>query len=444
MPRCKSYHKTLMAKFKVNHWVTMRISVAIVTLLPICTTVPQHSQWERKILSSTEIPVAHIDPGSIDLTPLINTLLNASHTGSEHLFSVLSVTSHSSLALHKITLLIYNISSFQDIETNMFPLRYCYCVTNKTNDLTDFTAILLDVMGNSTSYLQELFKSSSILSVNQMRSSDCIYICVMAGKTDRDQTELWDSVPPLFNQTFIEHTHTATTTATTTYATLTVPTSGHMTAVPTAVSMTAGLNTTSTTLTTVPMRAVPVSVLIPTSDTVPTSTQTSPARSTAVPSESPATTTTHPTASMTTTSSTVPTMAYPATETSTIPMKPDAAKTSPSTNRTPHIAGCPWRSELIYRGSQRGDQKETLDEDLSVNSPTISTIKLQPCVFELCKFFSQCLCRGFSQKTTLQRYCIDSHFWYEKHTVEICNRVKRVTFSKSLKQKCLAKMCVKM
>ncbi|KAF4076668.1 hypothetical protein AMELA_G00217680 [Ameiurus melas] len=242
-------------------------------------------------------------------------------------------------------------------------------------------------MGNSTSYLQELFKSSSILSVSQMRSSDCIYICVMAGKTDRDQTELWESVPPLFNQTIVEHTHTVS---------------------------------------------------------VPTSAQTSPARSTAVPSESPATTTTHPTDSMTTTSSTVPTMAYPATETSTIPLKPAATKTSPSTNRTPHMAGCPWRSELIYRRSQRGDQKETLDEDLSVNSPTISTIKLQPCVFELCKFFSQCLCRGFSQKTTLQRYCIDSHFWYEKHTVEVCNRVKRVTFSKSLKQKCLAKMCVKM
>ncbi|GAA6079334.1 uncharacterized protein LOC113662132, partial [Tachysurus ichikawai] len=172
-----------MTKLKLNHWVTMRISVAIVTLLPICTTIPNHSQWKRQILASTEIPAEHIDPGSIDLTPLINTLLNASHAGSEHLFSVLSVTSHSSLALHKITLLVYNISSFQDFETSMLPLKYCYCVTNKTNDLTDFTAILLDVMGNSTSYLQELFKSSSILSVSQMRSSDCIYICVMAGKT---------------------------------------------------------------------------------------------------------------------------------------------------------------------------------------------------------------------------------------------------------------------
>lgn len=27
---------------------------------------------------------------------------------------------------------------------------------------------------------------------------------------DRDQTELWDSVSPLFNKTLIEHTHTGT------------------------------------------------------------------------------------------------------------------------------------------------------------------------------------------------------------------------------------------
>lgn len=73
--------------------------------------------------------------------------------------------------------------------------------------MSDFTAILLDVMGNSSTYLHELFKSSSIvsgmsnmshlsqwsvssvltvcflfLSVSQRNNSDCIYICVMAGK----------------------------------------------------------------------------------------------------------------------------------------------------------------------------------------------------------------------------------------------------------------------
>ncbi|XP_066512657.1 uncharacterized protein [Hoplias malabaricus] len=258
-----------MAKVKLSQWVYMRVSVAIVTLLPICITVLKHRELEQRekrgILASTEIPVEYIDPASIDLTPLVNTLINATHTGSLHLFSVLSVTSHSSLALHKLTLLVYNISNFQDIESSLFPTRYCYCVTNKTNDLTDFTAILLDVMGNSTSYLQELFKSSSILSVSQRNSSECIYICVMAGKTDRDLSKLWDSVPPLFNHTIIEDTH----------------------------------------------------------------------------------------------------------------------------------KGCPWRAELFYQGNQR--------EDLIGNRPTVSTLKLLPCVFELCKFFSQCLCRGYSHKTFLQR-----------------------------------------
>uniref|UniRef100_H3AQ12 Uncharacterized protein n=1 Tax=Latimeria chalumnae TaxID=7897 RepID=H3AQ12_LATCH len=79
-------------------------------------------------------------------------------------FSLLSVTSHSSYALHKISILVYNISKFLDIETSKFPTRYCYCLTNRTNDLTDFTGILLDIIGNSSFYLQEVFKSSSILS----------------------------------------------------------------------------------------------------------------------------------------------------------------------------------------------------------------------------------------------------------------------------------------
>ncbi|MBN3275672.1 HHLA1 protein, partial [Polyodon spathula] len=80
------------------------------------------------------------------------------------LFSLLSVTSHSSLALHKINILVYNISDFRNIDPSIFPMRHCYCLTNRTNDLTDFTAILLDIMDNTTSYLHELFKSNSILS----------------------------------------------------------------------------------------------------------------------------------------------------------------------------------------------------------------------------------------------------------------------------------------
>ncbi|XP_073348036.1 uncharacterized protein [Pagrus major] len=169
----------------------------------------QDERHKRDILESTEIPAEHIDPAAIDLTPLVNTLINTSQSGSRQLFSLLSVTSYSSLALHKLTLLVYNISSIRSIESNKFRRRFCYCVTNETNDLTDFTAILLDVMGNSTSYLHELFKSASILSVSQRNNSDCIYICVMAGKMGREVSELWqvDAITPLFNQTIVEGPH---------------------------------------------------------------------------------------------------------------------------------------------------------------------------------------------------------------------------------------------
>ncbi|KAM3604111.1 uncharacterized protein V6R79_006553 [Siganus canaliculatus] len=163
----------------------------------------------RRDVNSTEIPAELIDPAAIDLTPLVNTLINSSQSGSRQLFSLLSVTSYSSLALHKLTLLVYNISSVRAADGNKLRRRFCYCITNETNDLTDFTAVLLDVMGNSTSYLQELFKSASILSVNQRNDSDCIYICVMAGRKGGEMTELWevDSITPLFNQTIVEGPH---------------------------------------------------------------------------------------------------------------------------------------------------------------------------------------------------------------------------------------------
>ncbi|XP_062371643.1 HERV-H LTR-associating protein 1 isoform X2 [Sardina pilchardus] len=168
-------------------------------------------------------------------------------------------------------------------------------------------------MGNSTSYLQELFKSSSILSVNQKNSSDCIYICVMAGKSEKDLDELWnlDLITPLFNQTITEHTHT----------------------------------------------------------------------------------------------------------------------------------GCPWRVELTLREDLKESNlfQDVPREDLKESS--LSVGKLQPCVFELCKFYNQCLCRAHTH--THSRFCEDSLGWYEKHTHEICTRVRRVTFSRSLKQRCLSRICVK-
>ncbi|KAI1902042.1 hypothetical protein AGOR_G00040640 [Albula goreensis] len=376
-----------------HHWLCLKGCVAAILLIAFYNTVLRknylNNMERREVLVSTEIPAEYIDPASIDLTPLVNTLINSTQTGSQHLFSLLSVTSHSSLALHKLTLLVYNISNFRDIETNTFPMKYCYCVTNKTNDLTDFTAILLDVMGNSTSYLQELFKSSSILSVSQSNNSECIYICVMAGKTDRDLSQLWEteSIKPLFNQTITGDIHKDNT-------------------------------------------SVPVAPIewhrLPTSSSTISSSEVSQTQASSVWTTVPASSTT--TSTTTTTSSAT-----------TVRM----ATQSPFKERP----GCPWkRPEQIYTRGENEELAAFLPTTTAITSTstatTVSAHKLQPCVLELCKFFSQCLCRPYIKAKT-KRYCLDTHSWYVKYTSEICRRVKRIAYSKNLKQKCLARMCTK-
>ncbi|XP_026230431.1 uncharacterized protein LOC113171909 [Anabas testudineus] len=500
----------------------------------------QDYRHKREILDSTEISAEHIDPAAIDLTPLVNTLINSSQSGSRQLFSLLSVTSYSSLALHKLTLLVYNISSIKNIENNMFRRRFCYCVTNETNDLTDFTAILLDVMGNSTSYLHELFKSSSILSVSQRNNSNCIYICVMAGKMGREVPELWEveSITPLFNQTIVEGPHrgnisafrlpvewhqlpinlshisppgmssmltsrvhstanvsptimdeTAAPTATITAAqtlttaqqratvsppgqstaetkqtmgqtstpqqttTQTVTTQLVMTTRRTPdtekttaflqLSTTSSSPTTSTPLTTVLVTAAAAVTVVnsqsPASRTqLPTTSEpstlslsTSLTRLT-TDSHLPETTNQHMTSAVhpTRLSPVHPTVGSTNTRRTTGPLS--RRTTTPSTPVQTEKPGCPWR------------RPELTSEWASSSTTTVSAHKLQPCVLELCKFFSQCLCRPFSHKTRLKRYCDDSHLWYEKHTSEVCRRVRRISFSRNLKQRCLTKMCSKL
>ncbi|XDV27890.1 hypothetical protein PO909_031340 [Leuciscus waleckii] len=386
---------------------------------------------KRELLVSTEIPAENIDPASIDLTGLVNTLINSSQPGSQHLFSLLSVTSHSSLSLHKLTLLVYNISNFQDIESSLFSLRYCYCLTNRTNDLTDFTAVLLDVMGNSTSYLQELFKSNSILSVSQKNSSDCIYICVMAGKTDSDLSQLWDmgSVTPLFNQTITEEIPRGNMT----FPLLPfvvwhdLPNNSDLVLWPKASTDSYRSRATSTTMTSSPLIsssvAPPTTVIVTTTATVSMTNTSTSHLTTAVitqPKADPMTTQTI--ATMVTATISLPTQRQ-----TTITSIQQLTKVSQTEK-----PGCPWRMELLHQGSEKEDLKETLEEEPIWGRATISSVKLQPCVFELCKFYSQCVCRGFSHRAVeLQRYCVDSHRWYERHTAEVCSRMRRVTFSKS-------------
>ncbi|XP_044223617.1 uncharacterized protein LOC122993489 isoform X3 [Thunnus albacares] len=542
----------------------------------------QEERYKRDILDSTEIPAEHIDPAAIDLTPLVNTLINSSQSGSRQLFSLLSVTSYSSLALHKLTLLVYNISSIRGIETNMFRRRFCYCVTNETNDLTDFTAILLDVMGNSTSYLHELFKSSSILSVSQRNNSDCIYICVMAGKMGRELPELWevDSITPLFNQTIVEGPHTgnvssislplewhqlptnlshispsgmssmltsrvhstapvsptamdeaSATTATVGAAqplaaaqqTTTVMPQSQTTAerprttqrlttqrlttqrLTTQRATTQRLTTqrlttqrlttqrattqrlTTQQLTTQRMTTQRATTQRLTTQQITTQRATTPIMTQATEKPTtilpPIATSTQPTTTLQVTTVSVSTAAAPATvgttkpitfspaisltrltaathqprtethhTTSTVhptrpsPVGPTAGPTmaetitrpvsrrttTPSKSVETEKAGCPWR------------RQELTDDSVSGSTTTVGAHKLQPCVLELCKFFSQCLCRPFSHKTRMKRYCDDSHLWYEKHTSEVCRRVRRISFSRNLKQRCLTRMCDKL
>ncbi|XP_006738908.1 otoconin-90-like [Leptonychotes weddellii] len=122
-------------------------------------------------------------------SPVINYTFTSSMSGvlDTKFFSLLSITSYSSFAFHKFSVAIYNISNLKTVDTTRFPTRYCYCLNNRTNDLSDysqridslkwnfwnkycehfkenFTALLVDVIGNSTSYLTEIFKSTSILS----------------------------------------------------------------------------------------------------------------------------------------------------------------------------------------------------------------------------------------------------------------------------------------
>lgn len=55
------------------------------------------------------------------------------------------------------------------------------------------------------------------------------------------------------------------------------------------------------------------------------------------------------------------------------------------------LRGCPWR------------RPELSAESVPGAATTVGAHKLQPCVLELCKFFSQCLCRPFSHKTRMKR-----------------------------------------
>ncbi|XP_078007925.1 HERV-H LTR-associating protein 1 [Phascolarctos cinereus] len=167
----------------------------------VCSTKMPHV---TVLTSFSELPARTVDLSTVNLTELVNGMLTKALKDSKKFFSLLSITSHSSFAFHKFSVVIYNISNLKIMDSTKFPSRHCYCLNNQTNDLSDFTALLVDIIGNSTSYLTEIFKSTSILSVSQSTESDCIYICVMTGKTGRSLFDFWEMVEksPVINYTF--------------------------------------------------------------------------------------------------------------------------------------------------------------------------------------------------------------------------------------------------
>nr|XP_020473360.1 HERV-H LTR-associating protein 1 isoform X2 [Monopterus albus] len=436
----------------------------------------QDDRHRRHIQNSTETPAGLIDPAAIDLTPLVNTLINSSHSGSRQLFSLLSVTSYSSLALHKLTLLVYNISSIRSLESSVFRRRFCYCVTNETNDLTDFTAVLLDVMGNSTSYLHELFKSASILSVSQRNDSGCIYICVMAGTVGRELPALWevDSITPLFNQTIIKGPHRIGSDSS-----FRLPVERHQ--LPTNLSHVApsGMSSVFRVQATAHVSPAPTitapgpqetpqhftaAVLQSAADTAEmtkmwTTAQAQASERPTVTILQPAAVSTQPVATVSVPAAAAP---FSTTQASMVSHRPTVF--SPGVNQT-WLSAHPERTTGLSPAhptegpvaARRTTARSRAEEPEKPGCPrrrpppisrltsggpaTVGAHKLQPCVLELCRFFSQCLCRPFSHKTRMKRYCDDRHPWYEEHTPEVCWRVRRVAFSRNLKQRCLTKMC---
>ncbi|XP_070248205.1 HERV-H LTR-associating protein 1 [Myotis yumanensis] len=178
----------------------------VTTFLPTTGSGNEEAEKEKAgaFLGATELPARAVDLSALNLTEVVNGMLSRALKDRKKFFSLLSITSYSSFAFHKLSVAVYNISNLKTVDQARFPTRYCYCLTNRTNDLSDFTALLVDIIGNSTSYLTEIFKSTSILSVSQTNASDCIFICVMTGKAGRNLSDFWELAEksPVINYTF--------------------------------------------------------------------------------------------------------------------------------------------------------------------------------------------------------------------------------------------------
>ncbi|NWU28071.1 HHLA1 protein, partial [Dyaphorophyia castanea] len=476
-----------------------------------CIKKENKKEKQVAVLATAELPAKSLDLSAINLTELVNGMLSTALRGTKKLFSLLSVTSYSSFAFHKVSVTIYNISNAKNIDPGKFPMHYCYCLNNVTNDLTDFTALLVDIIGNSTSYLTEIFKSTSILSVRQSNDSDCIYICVMAGQTGKNLSDFLEILEksPVINYTFSSNTssdlgkyilgnerkqqqhfvklhedpnktldssaehmwtfkcehilsdlnlstqgvdgifwvyfryycppvcctcccHGGTSTRGVCWCPLSVSLASPATRIPLAQK---GEEMPTTKFPLWPKTVGAKGLWFP-----PPQVEAPRPQGTAGPSLSPGGSSALSPAPQP--SPGRPTLGYLNVKFS-YSLHPLLSYREGKTRSCFPQTLLPLGSSLSFC-NEFGCPQAMLREP-RVTSPPVTLIvqKINTCVMELCRFFQLCLCVGqrrYSRKEAM-RYCVEYYSWFMKNASYVCERVKRVAYSHTLKQKCLKNIC---
>ncbi|XP_030916745.1 HERV-H LTR-associating protein 1 isoform X1 [Geospiza fortis] len=417
-----------------------------------CLRKENKKEKQLAVLATAELPAKSLDLAAINLTELVNGMLSTALRGTKKLFSLLSITSYSSFAFHKVSVTIYNISNAKNIDPGKFPMHYCYCLNNVTNDLTDFTALLVDVIGNSTSYLTEIFKSTSILSVRQSNDSDCIYICVMAGQTGKNLSDFLEILDksPVINYTFSSNTSSDLDLDSIFSSFMKLQEDPNKT-----------LDSSAEHVWTFKSPRTPLAQKGGGIPTIPTTKfplwpRTVGAKGSWFPSphvdaprpQGMARLPLSPGGSMAPSAALQPSP----TDTSMLWMQTgspqEASKvmqTEPDLPSTVLPLPPSYRPGVTLKLYSATRCPQAMLREPRVTSPPVTLVvqKINPCVMELCRFFQLCLCVGqrrYSRKEAM-RYCVEYYSWFVKNASYVCEKVKRVAYSHTLKQKCLKNIC---
>ncbi|NXW20361.1 HHLA1 protein, partial [Circaetus pectoralis] len=434
-----------------------------------CIRRENKKEKQVALLATAELPAKSVDLAAINLAELVNGMLNTALRGTKKLFSLLSVTSYSSFAFHKVSVTIYNISNMKNVDPGKFPMHYCYCLNNVTNDLTDFTALLVDIIGNSTSYLTEIFKSTSILSVRQSNDSDCIYICVMTGQTGRNLSNFGEMLEksPVINYTFSSNKSSDLDLDLMFSSFMKLQEDPNKTVDPSAeyvwtfkiTQMEKPADNDTAAAFALHVRALPPQWVHVRGTPTPRKTCTLTAWSLVIFSEPQRGVCRdvplffgvlvqgrHPFGRIAVCRGQHEVCAGSSPRSGVMSCR--AGGFTEATQNVPtHSISSSEHSYQICKGelhSFLGCPQAILKES-RVTSPPVTLIvqKINPCVMELCKFFQLCLCVGqrrYSRKEAM-RYCVEYYSWFLKNASYICERVKRIAYSHTLKQKCLKNIC---